>query len=129
MPADWLILHGGALGDLVLTIQLALRLPGVVEGGTLRVISRTDPGDLSACRPSILRQSSEGLGLHWLFGEHDDPAPERLRSLVRGAPVLSALGAESRTRLAMLEPEKPGTGTKRRRRRKPRSERAADQES
>ena len=37
--------------------------------------------------------------------------------------------ADTDERLAMLEPEKPGTGTKRRRRKKPRSERAADQES
>ncbi len=92
MSDEWLILHGGALGDLALTIQLALRLPGVDKSGVLRVISRTDPGDLSACRPSIVQQSSEGLGLHWLFGDHDDPPPERLRDVLSGARVLSALG-------------------------------------
>ncbi len=107
MPREFLILHGGALGDLVLTIQLTLRVPGVGDAETLRIVSRTDPGDLSACRPAVLRQSSEGLGLHWLFGEHDDPAPDRLRCLVRGARVLSALRGVSTTthrRLATLEP-------------------------
>lgn len=92
MTRDWLILHAGALGDLVLTIQLALRLPGAGEAGPLRILSRTNPGDLSTCRPSIVRQSPEGLGLHWLFGGHDHPPPERLRDLVCGARVLSALG-------------------------------------
>jgi hypothetical protein len=107
MPDDWLILHGGALGDLVLTIQLALRLPGVGESGTLQVVSRTNPGDLSACQPRIVRRSSEGLGLHWLFGDHDDPPPPLLRDLVRGARVLSALGGVhtiAHHRLAALAP-------------------------
>ncbi len=92
MTDDWLILHAGALGDLVLTIQLALRLPGSCAARHLRLISRTNPGDLSHCRPSIRRQSPEGLGLHWLFGEGDDPPPERLLGAVRGARVLNALG-------------------------------------
>jgi hypothetical protein len=107
MSADWLILHGGALGDLVLTMQLALRLPGIGDTETLRIISRTNPGDLSTCRPHIARQSSEGLGLHWLFSDHDDPPPERLRQAVRGAHVLSALGGVQtipHQRLAALEP-------------------------
>ena len=55
--AHWLILHGGALGDLALTLHLALRLPGVGQGSTLHVISRVDPGDLSDCRPTIGRTS------------------------------------------------------------------------
>ncbi len=92
MADDWLILHAGALGDLLLTLQLALRLPGVAESEGVRVVSRTDPGDLSACRPSIVRRSSEGLGLHWLFGDQAEPPPERLRALIGGARVLSALG-------------------------------------
>jgi len=107
MSGEWLILHGGALGDLVLTMQLALRLPRIGDTETLRIISRTNPGDLSTCRPHIARQSSEGLGLHWLFSDHDDPPPERLRQAVRGAHVLSALGGVHTIphhRLAALEP-------------------------
>lgn len=91
MMNGWLILNGGALGDLVLTIQLARRLPGVAEHG-LHVISRVNPGDLSLCRPSITRQSSEGLGLHWLFSDSDDPPPAPLNDQVRGRRVISALG-------------------------------------
>lgn len=104
---EWVILHGGALGDLVLTIQLALRLPGVTDAGVLRVVSRTKPGDLAGCRPSIVRKSSEGLGLQWLYGDHDDPPPERLREVVCGARVLNALGGTHTIvhhRLASLEP-------------------------
>jgi hypothetical protein len=104
---DWLILHGGALGDLVLTIQLALRLPGVGDANRLSLVSRTDPGDLSACRPGIDRRSPEVLGLHWLYAEHDCPPPAALRELIRGTRVLSALGdvdSAVHRRLEWLEP-------------------------
>jgi len=102
---DWLILHGGALGDLVLTLQLALRLPG--SDGGLDVVSRVNPGTLATCRPAVRRRSSEGLGLHWLFGDHDDPAPPRLRALIAGRRVLSALAGPhtiAHQRLADLGP-------------------------
>lgn len=92
MPTTAVILHAGALGDLVLTIQLALRLPPFIDTGRLHLISRTDPGDLSTCQPSITRESSEGFGLHWLFGNHNDPPPAALRSRIAGHTVLSALG-------------------------------------
>ncbi len=92
MSESWTILHGGALGDLVLTLQLALRLPGVSKTGALHVVSRIDPGDLSVCRPQITRTSSEIASVHWLFGDHDDPPPARLVELLRGQRVLNALG-------------------------------------
>jgi hypothetical protein len=88
----FLILHGGALGDLVLTLQLARGLSQVDAGTVLRIVSRVNPGDLSRCRPSIERVSPEGLGLHWLHVEGDEPPPERLRELVAGRRVLNALG-------------------------------------
>jgi hypothetical protein len=50
---DWVFLHGGALGDLALTLQLALRMPGVNRESAVLVISRTDTGDLSGCQPSV----------------------------------------------------------------------------
>ncbi len=87
-----IIFHGGALGDLVLTIQLALRLPRINAESVLRVVSRVNPGDLSKCRPSIERVSPEGLGVHWLYTEGEEPPPERLRELAAGRRVLSALG-------------------------------------
>ncbi len=92
VDTPWTLLHGGALGDLVLGLQLALRLPGAATATALQVVSRTNPGDLACCRPRIIRQSSEGLGLHWLFGDHDEPPPVRLRELVQAARVLSFLG-------------------------------------
>lgn len=93
MRAAWTILHGGALGDLVLTLQLALRLPSDPDpAAPLRVISRVDCGDLSTCTPAIQRRSSDGLGLHWLYGEHDESPPPALRAAVAGCRVLSALG-------------------------------------
>jgi hypothetical protein len=108
MYNDWLILHGGALGDLALTLRFALHLPGIHDGGTLFVISRTDPGDLSACRPSIRRSSSEVVGLHWLFSDDDRHPPERLAGMIENRRVLSALGGgESRLheRLLLLGPK------------------------
>jgi len=107
MRQDWVILHGGALGDLALTMQLVLRLPGIDRSEALHVVSRTDPGDLSICRPRIVRTSSETMGLHWLFGDHDDAPPWALLDQVRGRRVLSALGG-TRTkvheRIAALRP-------------------------
>jgi len=91
MSDRYVLLHGGALGDLALTLQLALRLPSVERTGLL-VISRTDPGDLTACRPSIARRSSETVGLHWLFADDQHPAPATLLSLIAGQRVINALG-------------------------------------
>ena len=108
MSADWLILHGGALGDLVLTVQLALRLPQVGRDGRLNIVSRSHPGDLAACRPRIERRSADGLGLHWLYADHAGPPPDGLRNALCGARVLSALGAAESVvhrRLAALEPK------------------------
>ncbi len=93
MPEDlrWVLLHGGALGDLCLTLALAVRLPGVGRDATLRVISRADPGDLCDCRPAVRRTSVHGLGLDWLFQPDDRPAPPRLAELLAGRMVLNAL--------------------------------------
>lgn len=107
---EWVILHGGALGDLALTIQLALRLPGVGgDDGTggvppLHVVSRVYPGTLSTCRPPIVHMSSETIGLHWLFRSEAGIPPARLIGLVRGRRVLNALGAAVHDRLLMLGP-------------------------
>jgi hypothetical protein len=93
---DWLVLHAGALGDLVLTLQLARRLPRVAQGAGVTLISRTDPGDLRASGLRVQRLASEGLGLQWLHAAGDGP-PERLRELVAGRHVLSALGGVDST--------------------------------
>ncbi len=105
MDAPWTILHGGALGDLVLALHLALRLTAG-RRPTLTVLSRTDPGDLSACTPPIHRRSSETVGVHWLFGGPKTP-PAPLSELVRGRNVLSFLGGPTdavHERLRLLRP-------------------------
>jgi hypothetical protein len=91
MQSDWLILHGGALGDLILTIQLGLRLIYTDANAGLEVISRADCGDLSNCRPRILRRSAEGLGLHWLFADNASDPPAPLAQVLGGRRVLCAL--------------------------------------
>ncbi len=101
----WLILHAGALGDLVLTIHLALRLPGADRG--LDLISRVNPGDLSTAHPPLRRRSSEGLGLHWLHTDGHDAPPPPLKSAIAGRRVLSLLGGPDSVvtdRLAELSP-------------------------
>lgn len=108
MSTEWLILHGGALGDLALMLRFALHLPGVDVGSTLRLVSRTDPGDLETCAPSIRRRASEGTGLHWLFTDGDQPPPKTLAELVAGRRVLNALAGPNtplHRRLRLLSPE------------------------
>jgi hypothetical protein len=105
LASGWTILHGGALGDLALTVHLALRLPGTDAG--LHLISRSHPGELSACRPAVDRRAADGLGMHWLYAEHDDPPPAGLAAAVRDARVLNALGDRGSSvheRLALLAP-------------------------
>jgi hypothetical protein len=93
MTAGWTILHAGALGDLVLTLQLAMRLSGTAGARSpLDIISRVDPGDLGDCQPPITRTSNEVCGTHWLFGDCDDPSPRLLVDRIAGRAVLSALG-------------------------------------
>ena len=88
---EWTVLHGGALGDLALTLHLALRLPGLERGGAIDVISRVDPGDLAACRPAIRRVSSDSVRAHWLFADSDDPPGEPLYDRLAGRRVLNML--------------------------------------
>jgi hypothetical protein len=90
--AKWTLVHLGALGDLALTLQLLLRLPSGAGAAPLRIISRTNPGDLSACQPRITRRSMDGLGWQWVFADCADAPPDGLRAAIAGQAVLSALG-------------------------------------
>jgi len=89
----WTILHGGALGDLALTLRLARGLPGVEPAGRLRVVSRTTLAALRDGRPALDCRSSETAGLTWLYGDGQAPPPVPLRKLISGQRVLNALDA------------------------------------
>ncbi len=101
--SDWLLLHAGALGDLALTLGMLLRHADFASrGGT--IVSRVDPGDLADCRPPLRRLSSDGRGLHWLFGDGGAPPPAALSELVRGRRVVNALQApQSQTHARLLQ--------------------------
>lgn len=109
MPRDWVMLHGGALGDLALALQLALRLPGMGQSGAFLLISRTNPGDLSAGQPPVQRRSSEALGLHWLHATGSGRAegarpPVELHRLCGGRNVLNMLaGPDSSVHVRLVE--------------------------
>lgn len=90
MSAEWVILHAGALGDLVLTLQLALRITG--RQTPLHIIGRTTLPGLANAAPPITCRSAEGLSLHWLHRDDDDNPPTVLREALAGRNVLSALG-------------------------------------
>lgn len=102
MPPQWTILHAGALGDLVLTVQLALRLPRVALQGELQLVARADLGDLAGCRPALRRICPDSLHSHWLHAD-GGPPPASLAGVVRGARVLSALAGPDSTVHARLQ--------------------------
>ena len=109
MSTGWSILHGGALGDLVLTIELALRVCTAQPVESAQLITRAHPGDLSTCRPNITRLSLEGLAAHRLYVDDDSSPPHALATLVRGRCVLNALGGIDSVvhrRLTQLNPER-----------------------
>ena len=104
---EWTILHGGALGDVVLTLQLALRIEALRRAKRILLVSRVSLGNLSDCRPAIMHQSSESAALSWLYRDDECVPPARLYALVHDRCVLNALGAagqRAQARLARLEP-------------------------
>ncbi|MGE0480314.1 MAG: glycosyltransferase family 9 protein [Phycisphaerae bacterium] len=98
MPRDWVLLHAGALGDLALALQVALRVPGIRRRGALTIYSSTSLGELHACTPAIRGCSLDALRASWLFGDSADARPAALVQALRGRAVISALG-DSRTRV------------------------------
>lgn len=101
---EWLVLHGGALGDLALTLQLALRL----GAPACRVVSRVSLGGLHDADPPISHLAPESVRLHTLFAPHDDVSPS-LADLVSDVTVLNALGdadGDVHRRLLALQPQR-----------------------
>ncbi len=105
-PAATLLIHGGALGDLVLTLQTLIRA-GLASNGVI-ALSRVDPGGLHDAAPPIQRQSPESLALHRLHMAGGAPSPA-LAALLRGRCVVNALGdplAPVHDRLAAAAPSR-----------------------
>lgn len=102
------ILHAGALGDLILTLHFARRLDQLSRAERVVLVSRIDPGRAAIARwPGLERVSIEGIGSHWLYSDSAEEAPSRLRELIEGATVFSALGgsrAEVSARISRLSP-------------------------
>lgn len=95
--APWVLLHAGALGDLVLALSIVRRLPGVIYGRrAVELITRTDPGELTLAGRRLTRHSLDGLGTHWLYAADDQPPPPQLALRLAGRPILSFLSGPDR---------------------------------
>lgn len=86
------LIHAGALGDLVLALHFA-RSADPRSTTPLQLIARTHLGSRlpELLVPRIAQHSPDSLQLHWLFGGEGDP-PEQLAQLVCGHDVISMLG-------------------------------------
>jgi ADP-heptose:LPS heptosyltransferase len=86
------VLHPGALGDVLLAIPALRALAAAVPDGELVLAAQPRISRLLASLGVVDRcLDFDTLGLDALFG--DDPAPEQLRSLLMGARVVSWFGS------------------------------------
>lgn len=102
-----MILHGGALGDLILTLQTVLRIADVRESGVAYVISRIDHRPLTGANVRLEWRSPDALRTHWLFRDGDAPPPAELAGLIAARCVLNFLDAPAsdvHRRLLQLDP-------------------------
>jgi hypothetical protein len=107
MPTSWTILHGGALGDLVLAVQFARCIREIRDAGELVLISRTRLDGLEHCRPRIRWVDPESVQVSWFYAEDETPPPERLCNAICGKRVFNVLGgpdAVVHDRLTRLQP-------------------------
>lgn len=86
-----LLLHAGALGDLALTLRVALQVLEAQGASGLDVVSRSDCGELGEFSPRVRRRSVDGLGVHALFSTGDDPLPPAVCEMLRARRVINAL--------------------------------------
>jgi hypothetical protein len=106
MRTSWHVLASGALGDTVLTIQLAKRIPALRAAGGFTLVSRTRMPPLAEVVPAFSYINPERLGLHWLYADTAEP-PSALAKLIAGSHSLSALGppdSDVHRRLQLLHP-------------------------
>ncbi|QOJ15140.1 MAG: hypothetical protein HRU75_11010 [Planctomycetia bacterium] len=107
MSARWTVLHAGALGDLVLTVQLLLRLPRPEREAGARFCSRIPLSQLHDANPPLAHVNPDAHALHWLYRDDALPPPGKLSDLVGGARVLNTLcgpGHALHQRIELLAP-------------------------
>jgi heptosyltransferase III len=86
------VLHPGALGDVLLAVPALRALRAQAPAGELVLAAQPHIGRLLVALAIVDRHETfDTLGLDVLFG--DAPAPERLRALVAGARVVSWFGS------------------------------------
>ncbi|MDX2198217.1 MAG: glycosyltransferase family 9 protein [Phycisphaerae bacterium] len=90
-PLDWTLLHPGALGDLVLALHLAARIPEIRRAARLNVYSRIALPPIRISGLHIRFASTESLHLDWLFRDPAaaGPAPTKLQSAIAQRGVLN----------------------------------------
>lgn len=109
MDCDWVLLRSGALGDLVLSIQLMLRCPAVREAGGFGLCASRRFNALADANPRIEQISVGEAQLDWLFSESDAPPPPQLCAAIAGKNVVNLLHSRDRPhalRIAALGPRR-----------------------
>ena len=108
-PRHIALLHGGALGDLVLTLSLAGALRARFDPTHLTLISRVDlTGLCESVRDVDAFRSLEGMGMHTLFGESTEPDAVCLAALSRFDVIVSCLAEADATISRRLRTLLPG---------------------
>ncbi|MCG3128725.1 MAG: hypothetical protein CHACPFDD_03616 [Phycisphaerae bacterium] len=107
-PTDMVLLHGGALGDLALAIQMCLSIKiGARPGREMTLLSRVSLHGLGDARPAIASLAADSAGVAWLYRTDDAPAPTALEQRIAGRIVVNALADDTHAvhaRLMRLSP-------------------------
>ena len=92
---EWVLLHAGALGDLILTLHLLERLAANRPPRRFVLVSRVDPGRVVVAGQPAEWRSMESHDVHSLFAAGDDDLPHGIRALFEMRFVISAVAAGS----------------------------------